>query len=112
MDADLLQKSVDKLFNTMKRKLQNKYSSEHPVYKKLLESITSFKNSIPLIILLKNPSVTDRHWEKLMNLTGTKFESSIKTMTLAQVFEMKLERFQEAVEEIVNEAIQEFKNEE
>lgn len=96
----------------MKRKLQNKYSSEHPVYKKLLESITSFKNSIPLIILLKNPSVTDRHWEKLMNLTGTKFESSIKTMTLAQVFEMKLERFQEAVEEIVNEAIQEFKNEE
>lgn len=79
----------------MKRKLQNKYSSSHPVYQKLLDSITSFKNSIPLIILLKNPSVTDRHWQKLMSLTKTKFESSIKTMTLSQVFEMKLERFQE-----------------
>ena len=60
----------------MKRKLQSKdskYSPEHPVYKKLLDSITSFKNSIPLIILLKNGSVTDRHWEKLVNLTKTKF---------------------------------------
>ena len=46
----------------MKRKLATKYSSEHTVYKKLNEAVTSFKNSIPLIILLKNGSVTDRHW--------------------------------------------------
>ena len=36
LDADQLQKAIDKLFNHMKRKLQNKYSAEHPVYKKLL----------------------------------------------------------------------------
>ncbi len=62
LDAEQLQKAIDKLFNHMKRKLQNKYSADHSVYKKLLESITSFKNSIPLIILLKSGSVTDRHW--------------------------------------------------
>ena len=50
------------IFNHMKRKLATKYSSEHTVYKKLNEAVTSFKNSIPLIILLKNGSVTDRHW--------------------------------------------------
>lgn len=62
LDAESLQKAIDKLNTHMKRKLQNKYSAEHPVYKKLSESITSFKNSIPLIIMLKNGSVTDRHW--------------------------------------------------
>lgn len=90
LDADQLQKAITKLFNHMARKLSQKYSNDHPVYRKLYERISSFKNSIPLIIQLKNGSITDRHWEKLMGLTGKKFDVSIKTMTLSQVFEMKL----------------------
>ena len=106
LDAEQLQKIIDKLYNQMRRKLSQKYSAEHTVFKKLNESILSFKNSIPLIIQLKNGSITDRHWEKLMALTGKKFDVSIKTMTLNQVFDMKLEKFEEEVGEIVNEAIQ------
>jgi hypothetical protein len=37
-----------------------------------------------------------------MKLTGSKFEVSIKTMTLDQVFALKLERYEEQVLEIVN----------
>lgn len=62
LDAEQLQKIIDKLYNNMRRKLAQKYSTEHTVYKKLNESVLSFKNSIPLIILLKNGSITDRHW--------------------------------------------------
>ena len=98
LDAELLQKTIDKLYNQMRRKLAQKYSTDHTVYKKLNESVLSFKNSIPLIIQLKNGSITDRHWEKLTGLTGKKFEVSIKTMTLNQVFDMKLEKYEEEVE--------------
>ena len=95
LDAEQLQKAIDKLYNQMRRKLSQKYSPEHPVYRQLNERILAFKNSIPLIILLKNGSITDRHWGKLMSLTGKKFEASIKTMTLSQVFDMKLEKYEE-----------------
>ena len=37
------------------------------VYTQLNDRIVSFKNSLPLIEQLKNPSVADRHWEKLVN---------------------------------------------
>ena len=97
LDAEQLQKSIDKLYNQMRRKLSQKYPHEHSVYRQLNESILAFKNSIPLIIQLKNGSITDRHWEKLMKLTNKKFEASIKTMTLKEVFDMKLEKHESII---------------
>jgi dynein heavy chain len=96
LDADQLKKSFERLFVTMKRKLANNYppnSLGYGVFTQLNEKIVSFKSSIPLIEQLKNPSVSDRHWEKLVKLTGSKWEVSIKTMTLDQVFALKLERY-------------------
>ena len=76
LDAELLRKSFDKLFLTMKRKLSTNYQSNslgYGVYTQLNDRIVSFKNSIPPIEQLKNPSVADRHWEKLVKLTGSKW---------------------------------------
>lgn len=61
LDAEQLQKSFEKLFIEIRRKLAVKYG-DNGVYKQLYERILAFKNSIPLIILLKNGSITDRHW--------------------------------------------------
>lgn len=47
-----------------------------------------------------------------MKETGVKFETSIKSMTLEQVFALNLSRFPEKVTEICTEANQEHKNEE
>jgi hypothetical protein len=65
LDAEQLRKSFDKLFVTMKRKLSNNYppsSLGYGVFTQLNDKIVAFKNSIPLIEQLKNPSVADRHW--------------------------------------------------
>jgi dynein heavy chain len=35
LDAEQLQKAIDKLYNHMRRKLAQKYSNEHPVYRQL-----------------------------------------------------------------------------
>jgi dynein heavy chain, axonemal len=100
LDADLLKKSFDKLNLHMRKKLSNQYSPStlgYGVYTQLSEKITDFRKSIPLIEQLKNPSVGDRHWEKLVKLSGSKWEATVKTMTLDQVFALKLERFEEEV---------------
>lgn len=101
LDAEQLQKVIDKLYLQMKRKLSQTYS-DNSVFRQLQERIVSFKESIPLIIQLKNGSITDRHWEKLMKQTGSSFQVSIKTMTLDQVFALHLEKYEEIVGEIVN----------
>lgn len=97
LDADLLKKSFDKLNLHMRKKLSNNYTSGtlgFGVYTQLSEKISDFRKSIPLIEQLKNPSVADRHWEKLVKLSGSTFEVTVKTMTLDQVFSLKLERFE------------------
>ena len=105
LDAELLKKSFDKLNLHMRKKLSSHYTPStlgYGVYTQLNEKISDFRKSIPLIEQLKNPSVGDRHWEKLVKLSGSKWDSTVKTMTLDQVFTLKLERFEEEVLEIVN----------
>jgi dynein heavy chain len=74
LDAELLKKSFDKLNLHMRKKLSNNYTPQtlgYGVYTQLSEKITDFRKSIPLIEQLKNPSVGDRHWEKLVKLSGS-----------------------------------------
>jgi len=52
--------------------------------------VKEFKDSIPLIQMLKTPSILERHWKKLMKETGVILETSIKTLTLDQVFALNL----------------------
>lgn len=77
---------------------------EHP-YIKLKQNVTGFKESVPLIEKLKIPAIQDRHWKKIMEKAG--IESSdinLKTITLANVFELELQKFESDVDEIVTEA--------
>lgn len=74
LDAELLKKSFDKLNLHMRKKLSNNYTPQtlgFGVYTQLSERISDFRKSIPLIEQLKNPSVGDRHWEKLVKLSGS-----------------------------------------
>lgn len=84
----------------------------HP-FMKLKETITGFKDSLPLIEQLKNPAIVERHWKRIMEETGKDLgEINLKTLTLSKVFELELQNYEEKVLEIVIEAKEEAKNEE
>jgi Dynein heavy chain, N-terminal region 2 len=68
------------------------------------------QDSIPLIVNLKNDAMKPRHWAKLMEATGVKFDAaSFKSLTLANIFAMELHKYSSDVDEIVNAAVQEQK---
>jgi hypothetical protein len=46
---------------------------------------------------------------RLGDVTGITFDANSKTFTLKAIFDMQLFRFQESIEDIVNEAVQELK---
>jgi dynein heavy chain len=58
----------DKIIKKMAAKNPNFESM--PPFLKLRETITGFKDSLPLIEMLKNPAIQERHWKRIMEETG------------------------------------------
>jgi len=58
-----------------------------PPYIKLRETIVGFKESLPLIEMLKNPAIQERHWKRIMEETGKDLgDINLKVLTLQKVF--------------------------
>jgi dynein heavy chain, axonemal len=75
------------------------------VFDKVGDAISKFKQSLPLISDLKNDALRERHWKKLMKVTGKSFDLDPKSFTLGKVFQMNLAEFGDMIGEITNEAI-------
>ena len=82
---------------------------EMPLYARVKAEIEGFGVSLPLISKLKNEAMKERHWKKLMELTGVEFSMNPKTFTLQGIFEMNLSRFEDTIDDIVTEAMNELK---
>uniref|UniRef100_A0A8D2N9M5 Dynein-1, subspecies f n=1 Tax=Zonotrichia albicollis TaxID=44394 RepID=A0A8D2N9M5_ZONAL len=78
-----------------------------PICKQLDKSLKSFLNSIPLLLDLKNEALRERHWEDLMEKTGTRFEMKTETFTLENMFAMELHKYAVVISDIVGTAIKE-----
>jgi len=113
LDIQELTRGADE-FEKKVRRLPSKHAGIEQLvpYKALKEAVEGFKKSVPLIEKLKAPSIQERHWEKIMAQTGHDIgEINLRTITLAKVFELKLQEHEAVVDEILNEANAEEKNE-
>ena len=78
-------------------------------YRSLEEKVLSFRDGVPVIEQLKNDALEERHWVKLMDITGCKFDLNPKKFTLGNLFEAGLSSYVDEIGEIVVEAMQEMK---
>ena len=104
--------NVDKLNDGMdetqtKLKKLPKVVTQHGVYNIVKEEMEKFKNTIPLLVQLKADSLRERHWKKLLELTGKSFSVDQNTFTLGKLFEMNLGEYIDQVNEICNAAAKE-----
>ncbi|CAN0031129.1 unnamed protein product, partial [Ectocarpus sp. 12 AP-2014] len=107
LDVGSLQRGVEVLEKKARKEKQFK---EHPTFRAVEARIFNFKDSIPLIVNLKNEAMKPRHWQKLIEMTGVKFDpSNFKALTLGNIFQMELHRFTADIDDIVNESVQELK---
>ncbi|KAK7889071.1 hypothetical protein WMY93_024631 [Mugilogobius chulae] len=66
-----------------------------------------FKESLPLLLDLKNEALRDRHWKQLMERTGTSFEMKSESFTLENMFAMELHKHANVIGDIVTSAVKE-----
>ena len=78
-------------------------------FRKVNESILSFKQSLPLIVSLKTDALRDRHWKQLMELTKIKFDIHSSSFTLGKLFDMQLHKYIDEISKITYGAEQERK---
>ena len=107
LDIQALQKGADDFEKQCKR--MPKELKEIYTFKMVESRLLNFKESLPLVVSLKNDAMKSRHWLQLMAATGVSFDVGLKTLTLSNIFAMELHRYSAAVEEIINEAVQEAK---
>ena len=105
LDIAGLTKGMD-FFATRLKKLP-KELKQLPPYNVVAEKIMAFKESIPMFSDLKNDALRERHWKKLMDITGQSFDMNPETFTLEKLFSMNLHSHTEAIGEIVGGAMKE-----
>ena len=75
---------------------------------KLIETnMKDFRESLPLMLDLKNEELRERHWRLLMKETNIEFDMNPESFTLENLFQMNLQRFNEAIQNIVTSATKE-----
>ncbi|KAJ3224095.1 Dynein heavy chain 10, axonemal [Clydaea vesicula] len=105
LDMNVLNKGIETFSSRLKR--MPKELKQLPPYNVVAEKILTFKDSIPLFSDLKNEALRDRHWKKLMEITGKSFDMNPESFTLEKLFSMNLHEHSDAIGEIVGGAMKE-----
>jgi len=80
------------------------------VFQHLESNVKDFMASIPLVSDLRHPSMRERHWKNLMDVTNVQFVID-EHFKLGNLLDLGLHKFEEDVGEIVNQAQKEEKME-
>ncbi|KAM9219274.1 dynein axonemal heavy chain 10 [Leptosomus discolor] len=105
LNVQFLQEGIEGFLKAF-RKLPEQVRSM-PVAFHLETKMKAFRDSIPLLLDLKNEALRERHWQDLMERTGTSFEMTTETFTLENMFAMELQRHSDVISEIVRTAVKE-----
>ncbi|XP_063956179.1 dynein axonemal heavy chain 8-like [Lytechinus pictus] len=105
VDIDAInQELVD--FQNRCRKLP-KGLKEWQAFLDLKKTIDDFNETCPLLELMANKAMKDRHWERITNVTGHKFEIDSDSFCLRNIMEAPLLRSKEDIEDICISAVKE-----
>ncbi|XP_067209496.1 dynein axonemal heavy chain 8 [Linepithema humile] len=93
-------------FQNKCRKLP-KAMREWPAFVDLKKKIDDFNEMCPLLEMMANKAMKDRHWEKLSKLCRYFFNVESETFTLANVMQAPLLKYKDDVEDICISAVKE-----
>jgi len=84
-------------------------SKHYPAYKELKQRLDDMEIVLPLVEMLADKSIKERHWEQLIELTGKEIPHDSETFTLKELLDADLLSVQEDVEDISDSALKQQK---
>ncbi|XP_052061669.1 dynein axonemal heavy chain 8-like [Mytilus californianus] len=111
---DILWTEVDiEKINTELNDLQNrcrrlpKALKDWPAFIELKKKIDDFSESCPLLELMANKAMKDRHWERIAKLTGHTFDLDSENFMLRDIMKAPLLKYKEDIEDVCISAVKE-----
>ncbi|KAG5868053.1 hypothetical protein JTB14_022256 [Gonioctena quinquepunctata] len=93
-------------FQNRCRKLP-KGMKDWPAFQELKKKIDDFSETCPLLELMANKAMKDRHWKRMATLTNYSFDVDSPTFTLRNVMDAPLLKYKDDVEDICISAVKE-----
>ena len=109
IEASVLEEET-KTFQKLVRGL-DKATREWDIYRGCDSAVKNFLVSIPCVNDLKSPSMRDRHWQQLMDVTKVQIDIKDPKFSLADLLALNLQNYVDDVGEVVDRATKEDKME-
>ncbi|XP_055955514.1 dynein axonemal heavy chain 5 isoform X2 [Patella vulgata] len=93
-------------FQTRCRKLP-KALKDWPAFDDLKKTIDDFNEMVPLLELMANKAMKNRHWQRMSDVTGHVFDIESESFTLRNILEAPLLKYKEEIEDICISAVKE-----
>ncbi|XP_069810836.1 dynein axonemal heavy chain 14 isoform X3 [Dendropsophus ebraccatus] len=87
LNVDFIQRDVNRFSHTLF--MLEKGLPPNDVVAELKQSITDFKQSLPIVVALRNPSLQARHWD-LIHFTIGRMITKDKSFTLGNLLELRI----------------------
>lgn len=71
----------------------------NPILEELKELVFSFKDTMPVVLALRNKNLKTYHWDSIKEVIGREFEIT-ETFTLKNLMDMEVVKHQEMILEI------------
>ncbi|CAF4689351.1 unnamed protein product, partial [Rotaria sp. Silwood2] len=98
VDVDIEKINNDLLdFQNRCRKLP-KGLKEYDAFEELKKTIDDFNETCPLLEMMANKSMKPRHWERIANVTGHKFDIESDNFLLRDIMTAPLLKYKEDIE--------------
>ncbi|KAJ3118419.1 Dynein heavy chain 7, axonemal [Phlyctochytrium bullatum] len=109
LDAEVIEAEVDALKREMYRVLGTLVQAAAPqnIAKQVKEKIDEFTQNIPMIRVLCNPGMRDRHWSKLSAIAGMDIRPDGAT-SLRKMLKLNLDQYLQAFQEVSDAASKEY----
>ncbi|KAM6459278.1 dynein axonemal heavy chain 14 [Liasis olivaceus] len=97
LDVDIIQRDVNRFMQIIN--ILEKGLPENTILPAMKKSLMDFKESLPIIISLRNPSLQRRHWETIQNIVGQPL-SWDKRLTLERILELNMFQYGKDINDI------------
>ncbi|XP_037045747.1 dynein heavy chain 2, axonemal [Bradysia coprophila] len=112
IETEQMEEFSNDLYKHVNRLTKQLKSREWTILESTRKKVDNFRKTLPLLVVLKNPSMRERHWDQVKATANVKFDHQTEEFNLDSIIQMKFQLYSDEITDISNAATMELQIEE